>query len=161
MRPKGNAKELEARRLKAMDLLREGKTPTQAAEILGVSRQTVQRWKATEKEGGKRALKLIPQHVPSCRMSALQQRELGKILLRGAQAAGFPTDLWTTARIAEIVRKKFKFRFNPDHLGRLLHRWGYSCQKPAKQAREHDARAEREWRNSAWPRIKKGQRTAS
>lgn len=161
MRPKGSAADLEARRKQAIDLLGEGWSPTEVAKMLGVSRQSVHRWMAKAEEGGKRALKAIPQHVPRCRMSPSQQRELGKILLRGAQAAGFPTDLWTTARIAEVVRKKFKLRFHPDHLGRMLHRWGFSCQKPAPQAREQDPRAARQWRKAEWPRIKKGQKAAS
>jgi transposase len=161
MRPTGSPTDLEASRRRAMDLLEEGRTPSQVAERLGVSRQTVQRWKKMVREGGKRALKPIPQHVPTCQMSLSQQRELGKVIVRGAQAAGFLTDLWTTARIAEVVRKKFKLDYNPDHLGRMLHRWGYSCQKPTPQAREHDARAERQWRKEGWLRIKKGRKTPS
>ena len=64
MRPTGSATDLEARRRRAMDLLEEGKTPSQVAEILGVSRQTVQRWKKIVREGGKRALKPIPSTFP-------------------------------------------------------------------------------------------------
>lgn len=124
MRPTGSPTDLEARRRRAMDLLPEGRTPSQVAEILGVSRQTVQRGKKMVREGGKRALKPIPQHVPTCKMSLSQQRELGKIIVRGAQAAGFPTDLWTTARIAEVVRKKSSSTITPTISGGCYFAWG-------------------------------------
>ena len=156
MRPSGSAAELEVRRRRAISLLEEGKTPTQVSETIGVARQTVQRWKAMVREGGKRALKPVPQFVKTCRLTTDQQRELGKIITAGAMASGFDTDLWTTARITEVIWKKFKIHYNHDHVGRMLHTLGYSCQKPSKQAKEHDEQAERQWRKRQWPRIKKG-----
>jgi transposase len=156
MRPCGSAAVLEDRRRRAIDLLSEGKTPSQVAEIVGVVRQTVQRWKAMVREGGKRALKAKPQHVPKCRLSGEQQQELGKIIAAGASASGYSTDLWTTARIAEVIWQQFKIRYNHDHVGRLLHRLGYSCQKPSRKAREQDEQAAQAWRRREWPRIKKG-----
>ncbi len=102
-RPTGTAEELESRRRKCFELLDSGKTATEIAEILGVARTSIQRWKAMVRENGKRALKAIPQHVPEFRMTPEQQKELGKIITDGALAAGYPTDLWTTARITEVI----------------------------------------------------------
>lgn len=161
MRPNGSAAVLEVRRFRAIELLKSGKTPTQVSQILGVLRQTVQRWKATVRDGGKRAIKAVPQYVPPCRLAIGQQCELGKIIAARAMASGFATDLWTTSRIAKVIWKKFKIRYNHDHVGRMLHRLGYTCQKPAGKAREHDDRAERQWRFREWPRIKKGRRIQS
>jgi transposase len=161
MRSKGTAEELEARRKRAIDLLQKGWSPQDIADALGVVRKTVYAWKAKWKEGGKRALAAVPQHVPTCRMSVEQQRELGAVLMQGAMAFGYPTDLWTTARVAEVVKKWFKIDYNPDHLGRLLHTLGYSCQKPIKRAKEQDAAAVKRRRQRDWPRIKKGSKTAS
>ncbi len=45
MRTKGSAEELEARRLRAFVLFKQGLTPTQVAEHIGVTRQTAQKWK--------------------------------------------------------------------------------------------------------------------
>lgn len=161
MRPTGTAVELESRRRKCFELLESGRTATEVAEILGVARTSIQRWKAMVRDGGKRAIRAIPQHVPECRLSLEQQRELGKIITRGALAAGFPTDLWTTKRVAEVIWKRFKISYNNDHVGRMLHSLGFSCQKPLKQAKEHDAEAERMWRKREWPRVKKGRRIES
>jgi transposase len=158
MRPKGSATELEARRRRAIELLDKGMTPTQVSASIGVARQTVQKWKAWVRDGGKRALKAVPQHVKTCRLSPDQQKELGKIIEAGAAAAGFETDLWTTARLAEVIEKKFKITYNADHLGRLLRSIGFSCQKPTKRAREQNEREVKQWRKQDWPRIKKGRR---
>lgn len=155
MRPHGTAAELEARRMKALDLVRQGWRVKDVAEALGVSDTTVSTWKNTP--GGKRAMKAKPQHVPQCRLSASQKRKLRSLLIQGAAAAGFPTDLWTTKRVAEVVRREFDIDYNADHLGRILHDLGFSCQKPTKRAREQDPQAIVEWRSSDWPRIKKGQ----
>lgn len=161
MRPTGTAAELENRRRKCFELLDSGKPVGEVAEILGVDRTTVSRWKARVREGGKRALKAIPQYVKQCQLTVEQQKELGRIITNGALAAGYPTDLWTTVRITEVILKRFKIQYNHDHVGRMLHRLGFSCQKPAKQAKEHDEKAARVWRKREWPRIKKGRRIES
>jgi transposase len=134
MRPSGSGAELEVLRRRAPGLLEEGKTPTQVSEIVGVARQTVQRWKAMVREGGKRALSPVTQFVKTCRLTTDQQRELGKIIT-AVQWHLALTDLWTTYRITEVIWKEFKIHYNHDHVGRMLHTLGYSCQKPAKQAR--------------------------
>ena len=46
-------------------------------------------------------------------------------------------------------------RYDPDHVGRILHSLGLSVQKPEALARERDAKAIRRWRSTDWPRIKK------
>jgi transposase len=158
MRTKGSAEELEARRLRAFELFKKGFTPTQVAEQIGVTRQTAQKWKGVIRDGGKKALRSIPQHVPTCRLTDEQQAELSQIIQKGATVSGFSTDLWTTKRIAEVVRKRFKIDYNPDHLGRLLHELGFSCQKPAKRAREQRPEEAMQWRRQSWPRIKKGRK---
>ncbi len=103
---------LENRRRKCFELLDSGKPVGEVAEILGVDRTTVSRWKARVREGGKRALKAIPQYVKQCQLSVEQQKELGRIITNGALAAGYPTDLWTTVRITEVILKRFKIQYN-------------------------------------------------
>ena len=159
MRPKGSAAELEARRIKALDLIRGGWKVVEVAQALGVAATTVSTWKNTP--GGKRGLRAKPQHVPQCRLDGRQKRTLRAILLRGAKAAGFPTELWTTRRVAAVVQDRFGIHYHPDHLGRLLHDLGWSCQKPRRQAREQDPSAAEAWRKREWPRIKKGAKSPS
>ncbi len=84
-----------------------------------------------------------------------EKQELKQILLGGPIAAGYRTDLWTCARVAEVVRKKFRVKYHPGHLSRILHDLGFSPQKPRQVAREQDPEAVERWRKVEWPRIKK------
>jgi transposase len=42
----------------------------------------------------------------------------------GALAHGFYTDRWTTGRLAEAIERKFSIRYDQDHVGRLMHKYG-------------------------------------
>ena len=41
-------------------------------------------------------------------------------------AQGYRTNLWTTARIAEVIQRKFGVQYHRDHVGRLMHRLQWS-----------------------------------
>src|SRR2546427_9115545 len=63
-----------------------------------------------------------------------QRRRLVKLLLKGPQAHGYRTQLWTTARIAEVIRREFGVHYHRDHVGRLMHSLKWSPQKPETRA---------------------------
>ena len=46
--------------------------------------------------------------------------------------------------------------YHVDHMGRLLHALGWTCQKPEQRARERDETKIAHWRAHDWPRLKKG-----
>lgn len=161
MRSKGSAAELEARRREAVALLRQQYSVGEVAERFGVTPAAVRHWKRAAEQGGLRALKSKPQHVPTSQLSKKQKTELTKILIRGAAAAGYPTDLWTCQRVAEVTRKKFGIDYHPGHMSRILHELGFSCQKPAQQAKERDDAAAEVFREKTWAAIKKGRKTRS
>jgi transposase len=155
MRTQGTPAELEARRRRAAMLFRERKPLAEIARRVGASLSSVKRWKRAWKEGGVAALAAKPHPGPKPKLSSDQKQELVAILRRGPAAAGYRTDLWTCARVAEVVRKEFRVSYHPDHLGRILHDLGFSPQKPQQIAREQDAAAVKRWREKDWPRIKK------
>jgi transposase len=94
-----------------------------------------------------------PGRPPKLSLSAC--RSLLKVLLEGAMANGYPTQLWTTARIGEVIRKKFRVQYHRDHVGRLMHRLGWSHQKPQKRALERKEGEIRRFVREDWPRVKK------
>lgn len=155
MRTKGSAAELEARRRRAAKLFRERKPLAEIARLVGASLSSVKRWKRAWREGGVAALAAKPHPGPAPKLSDDQKQKLVEILKRGPIATGYSTDLWTCARVAEVVRKEFGVSYHPDHLGRILHDLGFSPQKPQQVAREQDADAVARWRKKDWPRIKK------
>jgi transposase len=155
MRPKGSAEALEARRLMAGRLLLKGKGVREVSRLTGAASSSVSRWKQDLEQGGLEALKAKPHPGRTPRLGLQQKRELEAILLKGAGAAGFPTDLWTLARVAEVIERKFGVKYHPGHVWYILQDMGWSCQKPEQRARERDAEAIREWREKRWIQVKK------
>lgn len=155
MRTKGSATELEARRRRAAEYFQERKPLREIAGRVRASLSSVKRWKTAWQSGGVDALAAKPHPPRATKLSEKQKRALVKLLLAGPIAAGFRTDLWTCARVAVLVRKRFRVKYHPDHLGRILHDLGFSPQKPRQVAREQDPEAVERWRTQDWPRIKK------
>jgi putative transposase len=138
-----------------MRLLDEGLQPVDVAHRLGVDRRSVRRWKAAYRHQGSEG---IEARAAPGRPSALDTKAKGrlqKLLLKGAKAAGFPTDLWTCPRVAQLIAEHFAVHYHVDHVGRLLHGLGFSPQKPTRRAIERDEHTIQRWVNKDWPRVKK------
>ena len=159
MRPKGSAKELEIRRLLSAKLLQEGKGVREVGRLVGAVPSSVSRWKQALDEGGLEALKAKPHPGRPARLSREQKKELVQVLLKGPQAAGFATDLWTLARVAKVIEREFGVRYHPGHVWYILRDMGWSCQKPERRARERDEAAIEQWRTEEWPEAKKRRAT--
>jgi transposase len=71
-------------------------------------------------------------------------------------AHGYPTDLWTTQRIAEVIERRYGVRYHRNHVSWLLAQCGWSCQRPERRARERDEPAIARWQRNTWPRVKRG-----
>jgi transposase len=123
--------------------------------MVGVDPRSVRRWIAAHRSGGKKALRAVAAGGRPPKLTDAQRQELEKQLLKGAQSAGFPTELWTCPRVAEYIRRKFGVRYHVDHVGRLLHALDWSPQKPTRKALERDEQAIQNWVKKVWPAIKK------
>jgi transposase len=154
-RPKGSADLLKDRRKRALALLDEGHTLNEVARQIGCNASSVMRWRNAWRRGGEKGLEVrfSPGRPP--RLDAKQQKRLIRTLLKGAVARGYRTELWTTARIAEVIRQEFDVEYHRDHVGRLMHQLGWSAQKPERRAVERDEDAIRRWKQKDWPRVKK------
>jgi len=155
MRPKGSAEELERRRRRAIDLLGEGMQPAAVARAVGASRASVTRWRQTYEAGGKKAMAARPHPGGVSKLTAGQRARLGRMLLQGPGKHGYATELWTLARVADLIAVTFGVRYHPSAVWHILRRMGWSCQKPERRARERDEDAVATWRKKDWPRIKK------
>jgi transposase len=155
MRPVGNAKQLERRRERAIALLQDGRAPVDVARLLGVDRRSVRRWKAAHRERGAAGLAARPVSGRPSKLRARQRAQLEVVLLRGAEASGFESDLWTCPRVAQVIHRRFGIRYHVDHIGRLLRSLGWTPQRPTRRAVERDEEGIRRWIKREWPRIKK------
>jgi len=155
MRPYGSAKQLERRRRKAMKLLEEGFSMNEVGRRIGAAPISVKRWRDQRDKNGDQALapKPVPGRPP--KLDPRQKKKLLKILLKGAIRNGYRTELWTTARIVEIIEANFGVKYHRDHIGRLMKSLGWSWQKPERRALERDEEKIEKWKREDWPRIKK------
>ena len=155
MRPQGSPAELERRRLRAIELLKEGLEVHQVASQLGVDRRSVRRWKGAHRRKGKKGvLARIATGRPP-KLTGVQRRSLVRMILKGPEAFGVRNALWTCPRIVQLIEKSFHVSYHPDHVGRLLHSCGLTPQRPQTVAKERDERRIGTWLREDWPRIKK------
>lgn len=138
-----------------MSLLDEGRSQAEVARMLGVAHSSVATWVKKRRLGGDERLRQKRHPGRPRKLDDRQVRRLAKILVRGPRKAGFPTELWTLERVAEVIRDTFGVTFDPSGVWHLLRRMGWSCQKPERRARERDEDAIAAWRKVEWPRIKK------
>ena len=155
MRPFGSPEQLERRRLKAIELLGQGQQPVEVARTIGADRRSVRRWQAVYRQEGEEALRAKPAPGRPAKLAEAELGALREMLLEGAKAQGFPTDLWTCPRVADLIRRRFGVSYHPDHIGRLLKSLGFSPQKPQRRAIERNEEEIQRWVAEDWPRIKK------
>lgn len=155
MRPCGSPAELERRRDRAIRLLKEGYAPVEVARMVGTDRRSVRRWKAAYRKKGKSGIAARPAPGRPTRLNDRDKTVLERKLLKGAQAAGFPTDLWTCPRVAHLIGSCFGIHYHVDHICRLLHSLGWSPQRPTRRAVERNEKAIKQWLKTDWLRIKK------
>jgi transposase len=152
MRPKGSPAELERRRKRAVEAVRvEGLSPTVVARAFGVHRVTVQAWLRAANDP--RGLDAKPVRRPA-RLADEQLPQLQALLLQGARAHGWANDLWTAARVAEVIRRHFGLAFHPEHVRKVLkRRLRWTSQRPQRKAKERDEDGIRRWKAEEFPRL--------
>jgi transposase len=116
--------EMESRRLLAAQDLQNGLTQSQIARKFGVSRTTASRWDGALHRKGVESLRKRRATGRPSRLNLEQQQGAAEIFRSGARAAGFADDRWTTARFASAIDKRYGIRYDPDHVGRIMHQLG-------------------------------------
>ena len=112
--------QLEARRLLGARLLLAGHlSQAQIARRLGVSRASVNTWARQLAQHG---LPGLQRHkiIRPIRLTPTEQAALDQHLEAGPRAAGFDTDRWTLARVAELIHREFGVHYHPRYINRLL-----------------------------------------
>lgn len=147
--------QLRKRRLQGAQLFKRGKSQSEVAVALSVSRQTASRWYHAWAKGGKKALQGAGRsgRKPKCNAQILQK--IDKTLRDGPEQHGFSTNLWTLPRIATVIQRIYGIKYHPGHVWKLLRALGWSLQRPARKATQRDEEAIRKWKRYTWPAIKK------
>src|ERR1700722_1459474 len=155
MRDIGSPAELERRRSLAVQRVQEGYTTEEVAEFLGVDPRSVRRWVAAYREGGGQALLHRPVSGRPPKLTHLQEKIALRWLIEPPTHHGFDTELWTAARLGQLIEEECCIRLHPRYLSAWLRDRGFTPQKPQRAPRERDPKAIAAWLESDWPRIKK------
>lgn len=159
MRSKGSAPALEAVRRRAVQLVSGGQTQAAVAVVLGVHPVTVAKWMAKHRAEGEAGLVAKPTPGRPRFLIEDQDAQVRCWLAQKPTAHGFPTDLWTARRVADLIRRKFAIAFHPHYLRAWLTRRGYSPQRPVRRPRQRDEANIVHWVAGDWPRIQKKRAT--
>jgi transposase len=154
-RPLGKAAQLEERRRQAVAMVDGGLAQTEVARRLKVSARTVRKWLAWHRGRGSRRLKARPTPGRPAQLGRKELARLAAVLLKGARAAGYATDLWSGPRVMAVIRREFGVTYNISHIPRLLRKMGWSPQRPERRAIERDEGKILGWKRRTWSRIKK------
>lgn len=149
-----DAKTLEKRRLKAGALFEKGIRQAQVARRLKVSRVAVHYWYIMWEKKGKEGLR-SGRPGPKSRFNGEKISKIRETLLKGAGAAGYNTELWTLARVADMIRRRTRIRIGQTHAWRILRAMGWSNQKPETRYRDRNEAAIKQWKQNRWPAIQK------
>lgn len=97
----------EGRRLRAWELHGQGWKPKDIAAALGVTEGAVSQWMSRGKWQGPEALRHHSSPGAPPRLSPEQRTQLPGLLARGAEAFGFRGQVWTAARVAQMIKREF------------------------------------------------------
>jgi transposase len=144
----------EWRRLRAVHLKQQGWYQRDIADALGVSEVTVSRWLARARDGGAEALRTHPAPGHPPKLTPAQKRLIPDFLWHGPEAYGFRGEVWTCARIAQVIAEEFGVSYHKDHVSRLLRELRWTPQVPIRRAIQRDEEAIARWRDAVWPELR-------
>jgi len=63
-------------------------------------------------------------------LSLKQRQDLKKRLIAGSQSNGFREGSWSTRMVLHLVEERYGRKYTREHMTRVLHKLGFSRQKP-------------------------------
>ena len=145
-------------RAKAILGYAQGQSVVALAEQLEVDRKSVTRWLWAYEERGTAGL--VRGHGPGVpsRLTDEQREILADVIERGPEAAGFPSGVWTGARVAHWIEQNFGVKYSAKYLPQLLHALDFSVQRPRKLLARANPEQQADWEQNRLPALKKSSR---
>jgi transposase len=100
------------------------------AERLGCASDTVTRVRRLYRKGGVSALRPLKPPGRPGRATPQFLRQMKQTVQTNPMTLGYGFSTWSVARLAEHLARVTGLRFSQDQLRRLLHREGFSVQRP-------------------------------
>ena len=143
------------RRAKAVLGYLKGRRVIELASELDVERGSINRWLQWFNAKGTDGLRARKAAGPAPRLTPDQLAELTMTVESGPQAAGYTTGMWTGPMVGDWIRRTFGVKYHNHHIPRLLHKLGFSVQRPRKRLARADKERQEYWLRKKFPAIKK------
>ncbi|MFE6758224.1 winged helix-turn-helix domain-containing protein [Streptomyces sp. NPDC057684] len=148
-------------RMQAAELFAQQVKPPEVARQLRVSLKSAYQWQQLWRQGGADELLSRGPGGSRCRLSPRCLEKLARYLEQGPAAHGWTEDqVWTAARVATLIGRKFHVSYSVSGATRLMHRLGFSSQVPARRVAERDEQAVAAWKEATWTEVKEPRRPA-
>ncbi|MFJ3311190.1 IS630 family transposase [Streptomyces sp. NPDC086549] len=152
----------ETVRMQAAELFEQKVKPPEVARRLRVSVKSAYQWHQLWRDGGAQALASRGPSGSRCRLSPRCLEKLAEYLEQGPAAHGWVEDqVWTAARVATLIGRKFHVAYSVSGATRLMHRLGFSPQIPARRVAARDETAVTVWKEATWAEVKEPGRPAA
>jgi transposase len=135
-----------------------GMTQAHAARVFGVHPNAVNRWIKRYRQGGWDGLSERRRGRRPGEQGALtefqQQEVIALVRETTPDQLGLAEFLWTREAVAELIARRYGVRLARTTMGAYLRGWGFSPQKPQRQALEQNPAAVRRWLAEEFPAIR-------
>jgi len=153
------------RRATAIRLLHQGHKPEAVANMVAVSRASVQNWHQRWRAGGLEALANEPIPGRRPKADATYQQVLEATLESDPHTLGYAFSGWTVERLAAHLQGETGIRLSAGRLALWLKRWGYGYRQPKTDlAHKHDPAAReqvQQWLDELKKQPRRGLATSS
>lgn len=141
--------------MRAVGAVLAGESQATVAHAFSVHSVTVAKWMARHRRNGAAGLKARATPGRPRLLTPEQEQRVRTWLSQKPTQHGFPTDLWTARRVAELICRRLGVEFPPNYLRAWLSQRGYSPQRPVRRVRQRNEALIAHWVANDWPRIQK------
>ena len=155
----GRPAQEELRRRALVLILEQGLSQAEAAQVVGVQRQTVniwlQRYRAQGDDGVLDGRRVSPRRGKGRLTAEEAGRVQGWIRDRTPDQLKLPFALWTSRAVRDLIALRFGKTLGLSTVQLYLQRWGMTPQKPLARARERPPAVVAAWLEQHYPAIAK------
>jgi transposase len=145
---------LEELRFAAIKAVHEGKTPTEAARLVGVDVRRVFEWMALYRAGGWDSLRAKRATGRPRKISAKQMKWIYEtVTMKSPLQVKLSFALWTRKQIQTLINREFGLKLSLPSIGRLLAQMGLTCQRPLFRAYQQNPSLVDKWLKQEYPKI--------
>jgi transposase len=145
----------EEERVRAVQLMEDGRSPEVVAEVLGVSRASVFAWQKKYREGGLAALSTKFASGRPTVLSDQQMMRLRSLIVgRDPRQYSLGMALWTRKLIRQLIHSHYGHDLSLPTVGRILKKLGLSPQRPLYRAYQQNPELVKIWKTETYPAIR-------